>query len=343
MLEKNLEAARDRKMLRRAHKFVFFTMAAVYAVIYVISVYAVSVLDRNNVVREIDTSVNAIITYLEQGAETGERIQKEFLDEYRTKTRVASVMIPDVSALEENESVLEEIRVAVDADEVSVFSHAGDIVASTATYDSSVAIDARFQEHLSEKNYSDAVFREEAQQPYVAAAVQLSDEGYLLQITYDAQSLISLVENASVASVAKNFPLYSEGKTALIDAETLTYLSHTDQNKIGVECSIDAEQFRRNKSKFDTVLSGDTVMVRYHKYEDYIIAAFVSYDDIFDTCYAVLGWMLVVGAVILTAAALAMRMSAIRALRKYELADGPGQNDSENTKDLSEKIERAAL
>lgn len=344
MLEKNLEAVRDREMLRRAHKFVFFTMAVAYAVIYIISVYAVSVLDRNNVVREIDTSVNAITTYLEQGAETGERIQKEFLDEYRTKTRVASVMIPDVSALEENEAILEEIRVAVDADEVSVFSHAGDIVASTATYGSSVAIDARFQEHLSEKNYSDAVFREEAQRPYVTAAVQLSDEGYLLQVTYDAQSLISLVESASIASVAKNFPLYSEGKTALIDAETLTYLSHTDQKKIGIECSIDAEHFRRNKSKFDTVLSGDTVMVRYHKYEDYIIAAFVSYDDIFNTSYAVLGWMLGGGVVILTVTALAMRMATIRALRKYDQADEPEQAASPMTEEaMSEEKEKAAL
>lgn len=327
---KNPDAARDREMLYRAHKFVFLTMVIAYVAICIVSVYAVTVLDRNNVVREIDTNVNAITTYLEQGAETGERIEKEFLDEYRTKTRVVSVMIPDVAKLEENESVLEEIRVAVDADVVSVFSHKGDIVASTDTYSGNVAIDAQFAAHLSEKNYNDAVFRSDANNPYVAAAAQLADEGYLLQITYDAESLISLMENASVASAAKNFPLYSEGDTALLDEETFMYLSHTDQKKIGMECSVDAELFRRNKSKFDTVLSGDTVMVRYHKHEGYIIAAFVSYDDIFQTSYAVLGWMITGGIVILTVTALAMRMATIRTMKQYD-------ENTERKKDVPEK------
>ena len=57
-------------------------------------------------------------------------------------------------------------------------------------------------------------------------------------------------------------------------------------------------------------------MVRYHKYDDYIIAAFVSYNDIFQTSYAVLGWMMGGGVAILTVAALAMRMATISELRK---------------------------
>ncbi len=315
MLNQNPDAAYEKAVLRRAHRFVFYTMVIAYIVICIVSVYAVSVLDRNNVVRQIDVNVNAITTYLEQGAQNGERIEKEFLDEYRTKTKVVSVMISDATSLEENETILEEIRVAVDADEVSVFSHSGDIVATTATYGKNVAIDTVFQNHIGDRNYNDAVLHTDAKNAYVSAAAQLPEDGYLLQITYDAVSLISLMESSSVSSVARNFPLYSEGAIALLDSETLTYLSHTNPKKIGMECSIPAENFRRNKSKFDTILSGDSVMVRYHKYGDYIIAAFVSYDDIFQTSYAVLGWMIGGGIVILTTAALAMRMSVIRQMR----------------------------
>lgn len=318
MPEKNTEAARDREILRRAYKFVFCTMVIAYIVICILSVYAVSVLDRNDVVRQIDTNVNAITAYLEQGTETGERVKKEFIDEYRTKTSVVSVMITDAESLGENESILEEIRVAVDAEEVSVFSHDGNIVATTATYGSNVSIDQTFLEHIREANYSHAVLNEDDSKPYVAAAAQLADKGYLLQITYDAEPLMSLVENSSISSAARNFPLYSDGDTVLIDSEIFTYASHTDRKKIGAECSIDQELFRRNKSKFDTALSGEKVMVRYHKYEDYIIAAFVPYDDIFGASYAVLGWMIGGGIVILTVTALAMRMATIRAMRKYE-------------------------
>ncbi len=316
MLENNPEVLHEKAMLKNAHRFVFITMVIAYIVLCVLAVYAVSVLDRNNVVRQIDTNVNSIISYLEQGAETGELVQKEFLDEYRTKTKVVSVMITDVSSLEEDETVLEKIRVAVDADEVSVFSHSGNIVATTATYGSSVSIDPEFRVHVSEKNYNNAVFHENEGASFITAVAQLADEGYILQIKYDASALMSIAEGTSISSAAIHFPLYSEGDTALIDEETMTYVSHSSKSRIGLECSVDPELFRRNKSKFDVNLSGDTVMVRYHKYEDYIIAAFVSYDDIFQTSYAVFGWMIGGGVAILTVAALAMRMATIRELRR---------------------------
>ena len=316
MPENKTEVLHEKTILKNAHRFVFITMVIAYVVICILAVYAVSVLDRNNVVRQIDINVNSIVSYLEQGAETGELVQKEFLDEYRTKTKVVSVMITDASSLEENESVLEKIRVAVDADEVSVFSHSGNIVATTATYGSSVSIDPEFRAHVSEKNYNNAVFHENEGASYITAAAQLADEGYLLQVKYDAASLSSIVEGSSISSAAVNFPLYSKGDTALIDSETMTYVSHSSKSRTGMKCSVDPELFRRNKSKFDANLTGDTVMVRYHKYDDYIIAAFVSYDDIFQTSYAVLGWMIGGGVAILTVAALAMRMATIRELRK---------------------------
>ncbi len=321
MQKNNFDAEHDKAVLKRSYRFIFIVMVIAYIVICTLSVYAVSVLDRNDVVRQIDKNVNSITTYLEQGFKAGELAQKEFLDEYRTKTRVISVMIPDVEKLEENESILEEIRVAVDAEEVSVFTHDGDIVATTATYGKNVSIESVFQDHIGELNYNNAILNKDAESPYIAAAAQLSDKGYMLQIMYDAESLISLMDDSSIRSIAKNFPLYSDGKTVIIDTESFTYVSHTDKNKIGASCSIDPEKFHRNKSKFDEILSGENVMVRYHKYENYIIAAFVSYDDIFNASYAVLCWMIGGGVVILTVTALAMRMAVIRAVKTYNSKD----------------------
>ncbi|MGN0629753.1 MAG: hypothetical protein ACI4JN_00360, partial [Ruminococcus sp.] len=300
MQKSNFDSVHDKEVLKRSNRFVFITMIIAYIAICILSVYAVSVLDRNNVVRQIDKNVNSIVSYLEQGSKAGELAQKEFLDEYRTKTRVISVMIPVAAALEENEAILEEIRVAVDAEEVSVFTHGGDIVATTATYGKKVSIEPEFQDHINERNYNDAVFHSDEEKSYVAAASQLSDKGYILQITYDAESLIKLMNDSSIELVAKNFPLYSKGKTVLIDADSFEYVSHTDIKKIGTKCSVDPQKFKRNKSKFDEILSGETIMIRYHKYNDYIIAAFVPYDDIFNASYAVLGWMIAGGIVMLT-------------------------------------------
>lgn len=336
MQKSNFDPVHDKKVIKRSNRFVFITMVIAYIAISLLSVYAVSVLDRNDVVRQIDKNVNSIVSYLEQGSKSGELAQKEFLDEYRTKTRVISVMIPVVEELEENESILEEIRVTVDAEEVSVFSHDGDIVATTATYDKDVSIEPEFQEHIKARNYNEAIFHNDDENAYIVAASQLSDKGYMLQVTYNADSLIKLMNDSAIDKVAKNFPLYSKGKTALIDAESFEYISHTDSKKIGLECSIDPEKFHRNKSKFDEIMSGETVMIRYHKYENYIIAAFVPYDDIFKASYAVLGWMIGGGVVILTVAALAMRMGLIRAMRVYE-NDVSHKSDSEKEQTVPDK------
>ncbi|MDE6021583.1 MAG: hypothetical protein K2H01_11385 [Ruminococcus sp.] len=318
MRKNKFSYAHDKIILKRAYSFIFITMVVAYVLMCVLAVYAVSVLDRNDVVRQIDKNVNSITTYLEHGSNAEELIEKKFLDEYCTKTRVISVMISDAETLEENESTLEEIRVAVDAEEVSVFTNDGDVIATTATYGGYIDIDPVFREHMGQNNYNDAILNSEADVPYIAAAAQLSDKKHMLQIKYDAKSLMMLMDNSSIDSVSRNFPLYSDGDTVLIDAKSFTYVSHTDKKKIGMTCSIDPESFHRNKSKFDENISGKTVMVRYHKYDNYIIAAIVPYSDIFGASYAVLGWMIGGGVVILTVTALAMRMAKIRMLREYE-------------------------
>lgn len=337
MLNKNLGKEHDRAVLKKAYRFIFITMVIAYIVICILSVYAVSVLDRNNVVRQIDKNVKSITAYLEHGYQTGETAKEEFLDEYRTKTRVISVMIHDAEELWDNESILEEIRVAVDAEEVSVFTHKGEVVATTASYGKKVSVETEFSEHIDEPNYNNAVLHDEGSTPYVASAAQLADEGYMLQITYNADSLIKLAEDSSISSVAKNFPLYSKGKTVIIDSESFVYVSHTDSRKIGEKCSVDPEKFHRNKSKFDETISGERVMVRYHKYENYIIAAYVPYDDIFGASYAVLGWMIGGGIIILTVTLLAMRMATIRAMEVYELSE-----DKDTQAEMDEKVPETA-
>lgn len=318
MRKNKVDLKHDEIILKRAYRFIFITMVIAYTFICLLAVYAVSVLDRNDVVRQIDKNVNSITAYLEHGSNTEELATQEFLDEYCTKTRVISVMIYDVSELEENESTLEEIRVAVDAEEVSVFASDGKVIATTATYDSNVKLESDFKEHIGEQNYNNAVLNNESDTPYIAAAAPLSDKKYMLQIKYDAKPMIAIMDNSSIDSIARNFPLYSKGKTVLINTDDFTYISHTDKSKIGLKCSIDPEKFHRNKSKFDEIISGENVMIRYHKYENYIIAAIVPYSDIFGSSYAVLGWMIGGEVLILIVTALAMRMAKIRILRQSE-------------------------
>lgn len=316
----------DEIILRRAYRFIFITIIIAYVFICILAVYAVSVIDRNDVVRQIDKNVNSITAYLEHGSNTKELAEQEFLDEYCTKTRVISVMIYDVSELEENESTLEKIRVTVDAEEVSVFSSDGKVIATTATYSNNVELENDFKEHFREPNYNNAVLNDKSDTPYIAAAAQLSDNKYMIQIKYDAKPMITIMDNSSIDSVAKNFPLYSKGSTALIDAENFTYVSHTDKSKIGLPCSINPENFHRNKSKFDEIISGENVMVRYHKYKDYIIAAIIPYSDIFDSSYAVLCWMIGGEILILIVTALAMRMAKIRILKQIDSKQGKNKN-----------------
>ena len=134
-----------------------------------------------------------------------------------------------------------------------------------------------------------------------------------MQITFSADSVVSLLQDADWANIASDMPLYSSGTTAILETDTLKYISCTNTDLIGKTTDYDKEQLQRNKGKFNVKdADGKTEMVHYQTSGDYIILATVPYSDIYHMRNVVVGWIVVGGAVILAVTCLALRMQLLR-------------------------------
>ena len=197
--------------------------------------------------------------------------------------------------------------------QISISDHKGSVIASTDPSGAGNSIREEFRSHLTDDVYTDVLFLLDSDTPTIVAASSLDGGNGLVQITFSADSVVSLLQDADWANIASDMPLYSSGTTAILETDTLKYISCTNTDLIGKTTDYDKEQLQRNKGKFDVKdADGKTEMVHYQTSGDYIILATVPYSDIYHMRNVVVGWIVVGGAVILVVTCLALRMQLLR-------------------------------
>ncbi len=301
-------------MIKRFFKTCRLTLISLTVAIIVLALtagYTVGVVSKNDVIARIDTNIGSMETYLEKNHDAAELLTEQFKDEYAAKTRtIALLLAQDVSFITDDRT-LEELRVTVNAERISVADKDGSIIASTDPSSEGNTVREEFRSHLSEKVYTDVLFLLDSDEPVIAAASSL--EYGMVQITFSEESVVSLLQEADIANTAQDMPLYSSGTTAVIGVDNFTYISCTDGDKIGTKLEYDTDMFRKNKGKFDVRSDeGEKQMLHYQISGDYIIMAVVPYDDINHMRNVVVSWILCGGAIMLVVVCLALRMQFLK-------------------------------
>ena len=189
----------------------------------------------------------------------------------------------------------------------------GNVVASTDPSGAGTSIREEFRSHLEEDVYTDALFLLDSDTPTIVAASSLDGGHGMVQITFSADSVVSLLQDADLANIASSMPLYSSGTTAILEADTMKYISCTDTDLIGQTADFDKSSMKRNKGKFDVKdADGKTNMVHYQSSGDYIIMATVPYAEVYRVRNIVVGWVIGGGIGILAVTCLALRMELLR-------------------------------
>ena len=275
--------------------------------------YTVGVVSMNNVIAQIDVNIGSIEAYLEKNQNATKLLTEEFKEDYSAKTRTIAMLLSQDSSFITDDRTLEELRVTVNADMISISDHEGNVIASTDPSGAGNSIREEFRSHLTDDVYTDVLFLLDSDTPTIVAASSLDGGNGLVQITFSADSVVSLLQDADWANIASDMPLYSSGTTAILETDTLKYISCTNTDLIGKTADYDKEQLQRNKGKFNVKdADGKTEMVHYQTSGDYIILATVPYSDIYHMRNAVVGWIVVGGAVILAVTCLALRMQLLR-------------------------------
>ena len=305
------------KRLLKIYRFILICLLITIVLISAFSCYSVSIIDKNNTIRQIDINMKLATTYLDQNVESTNLILDELIEDCKAKTRTASLLLSDKAV---DEKALEEIRVAVNADIVSISDTKGNIIDSTDLSSAGNKVHDIFLEHISQSVFTEAVSTEINEVPVIISASTLSNHNGLLQIVYSSDVISHISKELNFTSFAEDMQLYDYGITALIDKETGNYISHTDSSEIGKICPLN-NKFTKSKGRFDLEYNEQKCMARYQVYEDYIIAVVVPYENIHVTCYIVFKWVIASGICFLIVLILSMRMGYIHMKRAEQNSD----------------------
>lgn len=106
-------------------------MAICIAVLACSAGYTVGVVSMNNVIAQIDVNIGSIEAYLEKNQNATELLTEEFKEDYSAKTRTIAMLLSQDGSFITDDRTLEELRVTVNADMISISDHEGNVIAST--------------------------------------------------------------------------------------------------------------------------------------------------------------------------------------------------------------------
>jgi len=309
----------SKKQIRKLYAWILICLCLTNFVMILVARYTIGIVSKNNVIASIDQNIASAESYLEKNENSASLLMKEFEDEYATKARTAAMFLEQCDADDYlEEQTLEELRVIEDAERISVADADGDIIASSNLSEEGDTLREEFQSHLSDNVYTKVLFLLEDDTPIVVAASSLGSQSCMIQIIFSADMLVSLLKDADLSGFADDIPLYPFGTTALLDAETLEYISCTDASLIGETVVYDENKFKKNKNCFDVITDEGKAMVKYQKSGDYIILITIPYSDIYQTRNTVIGWLIGCSIVCLCIMALTIRMVILQENKKIK-------------------------
>ena len=132
--------------------------------------YTVGVVSMNNVIAQIDVNIGSIEAYLEKNQNATELLTEEFKEDYSAKTRTIAMLLSQDGSFITDDRTLEELRVTVNADMISISDHEGNVIASTDPSGAGNSIREEFRSHLTDDVYTDVLFLLDSDTPTIVAA-----------------------------------------------------------------------------------------------------------------------------------------------------------------------------
>lgn len=298
--------------MRRSHYRVTLIPAIVCMVIISsFAVYAVGVIDRSAARALIGDRLEIVCDTIDSKAETSRNLTEEIYNSYRSRARVVSMMLSKNKSIILDESSLEELRVAIGADSISISDESGKIKYSSDIASDEESVLEEFMPAIDNKVFSEAVVSESAGKNVVITGSSRLDEAGVIQIRFSVEEYQQL-NMSKLSTAVTSIPILRGGHLAVIDEETYTFISHTDSYLDGSAVQFPREEFSEESGWFSSVYDGKKVMVKYQKHDDMIVAGIVPYSEIYKRRNTVTKWVIFSMSALSGVTLLSMRNYVIR-------------------------------
>ncbi len=307
-------------MKNKILKNVLLHMLICSVILFVVVSYVFTVVDNSSADRLAKNTFLSLEKSVDQSNTEVDNMVKQFGDDNKAKAKALSIILDQKKPEDLTVDSLEEIRVALDADEIIVTDGKGNIVVATTPY-MNYNISTReelkkFMSGLTNRTYNDVnnVVENDSVTQYVCTSRYNTDG--LVIIKCDTRYVSKSVQYAGASNVVSGQSLVSGGKVAVIDTDKWVYLSNTDQVRIGQGVQINKNKFTVKNDekirKFKVTVDGVKSQMYYKNYKDNILTISLPQSKIFVRKNYVCGAVVVSLVILMITVFLAIRNKMIQ-------------------------------
>lgn len=279
-------------MKRKPYKIIIIPASICIAAISFLSFYITGVIDRSAASSLLDERLKTVCEVIDDRTVSIEKVNEEIKDSFCVRARAISILMSKNTDIFNDETLFEEMRVAVGADVISVTDSDGIIIYSTdMSVEKTSALDD-FKVAVNNKVFSEAVIYSSENDMRIVTGTSRLDSPGIIQIQFALSNYQRQIEHTGLSSVVSQMPVMKHGHLAVIDTETNTYISHTDNYLNGGSVQFPSDSFSKNEGSFSSDYDGKNVLVKYKKHDDKTVMGILPYSEIYQRRNAVVKWVL---------------------------------------------------
>ena len=267
------------------------------------SFYSIGVIEKDRFYNKMQLYNESISEYLDsQTNYTYNEIINQLKDEYSSKTRTAALVLKSSNDIL-NENYLEELRLAIGAEIISLSDSKGNIIASTDSYSDGGTVKKEFINHLNDTLYTDSFFYKTKKHTYIASATTRSDKKGIIQVTYLSKNIINNIEQSELSQCMKNYSFVTSGNFAIINEKQYLYYSCSIPRLNNTTPQFPKDIFNKNIGNFLYDIEGEKSLVVYERCfsengDSYIVLSSIPYNIIYRTRKIITVWTLFILSII---------------------------------------------
>lgn len=274
--------------------------------------YSIGVVDRASYKSEASQRLNDICITLENNSRETSEVMEQVYEDYKSKTRVVAMMLSKTPEIMTDESSLEELRMAVGANIISVSDKSGEIQFSTDLSSDKKSICSEFSEDVGNRVFADILVRTSNGETTIIAGASRLDEDGIIQIEFSPDALDELADYTNITSYITGSPLFVSGCTAIIDKTTYRYVSHTNKLLSGSAVQFPKKKFIGEKGWFKSEYGGSDAMIVYRfSNDDTIVIGIVPYSEIYGRRNSIIKWTLLICVILTITVILSVRQRVL--------------------------------
>lgn len=296
-------------------------------VLTAVAYYAYGVIEKSKTIDQLEKYTDILSENIQSAVSSdNNEILDEIRGEYSSKTRTVSIVMKNYGAVS-FDGFLEEMRVAIGAEEISISDSEGNITDSTNMYSEGGKIKDTFIEHLNDTVYTESIFIETEDGYKILSATKRTDNKGIIQVTYSADNFVDKIGTSQIYSCINEITSISDAKLAVIDERTNRYIISADASAENTPADIPGEKFEKESGKLTEIVQGVNSFVYYKKISvsddiNYVVISFIPVITTKKLCTVVAEWVFAVSFIVSAVMILSFRNSLLKMNSEKSKVDG---------------------